>query len=53
MNKITICGVPASGKTTLANKMGEILKIPVYHLDTISWKDNGVFASQTEILEEV
>ena len=53
MKKITICGVTASGKTTLANKISTLLDIPVYHMDRIFWKDNGVFASQTEGIEEV
>jgi len=53
MNKITVCGVTASGKTTLANKLGKILNIPVHHLDKIFWKDNGVFASQAEGVEKV
>lgn len=53
MKKITICGVPASGKTTLANKIGKTLDIPVYHLDKIFWKDNGVFAPQAEGIEAV
>jgi adenylate kinase family enzyme len=38
MQKIIILGATASGKTTLANKMGEILGISVHHLDKISWK---------------
>lgn len=53
MNKITILGVPASGKTTLANKLGEKLNIPVTHLDKIFWEEKGgikqdVFVSQLE-----
>jgi adenylate kinase family enzyme len=53
MKKITICGVPASGKSTLANKLGIALNIPVFHLDKIFWKDNGIFASQAEGIEKV
>ncbi len=41
MDKITILGLTASGKTTLANKLGEILNIPVTHLDQIFWKEEG------------
>ena len=53
MYKIAIMGVTASGKTTLANKLGQKLDIPVYHLDKIGWKDNRVFAPQEEIIEKV
>lgn len=41
MKKITILGLTASGKTTLANKMGKLLNIPVTHLDKIFWKEKG------------
>lgn len=41
MNKISILGVTASGKTTLANKIAEKLYIPVTHLDKIFWKEKG------------
>ncbi len=53
MKKITICGVPASGKSTLANKLGAALSIPVFHPDKIFWKENGVLASQAEGIEKV
>jgi len=33
--KIVIVGCPSSGKTTIANKIGSLLNIPVYHLDKI------------------
>lgn len=53
MQKITILGVPSSGKTTLANKLGSVLNIPVTHLDKIFWKEKGgikqdVFVSEIE-----
>lgn len=41
MKKITILGVTASGKTTLANKMSDKLSIPVTHLDKIFWREKG------------
>lgn len=53
MQKISIIGRTASGKTTLANKISKLLNIQVYHLDQIGWKDNRVFAPQDEIIEKV
>jgi len=37
MKRIWIAGSAGSGKTTLANRMGELLKIPVFHRDYITW----------------
>jgi len=55
MNKIAIVGCPASGKTTLANKLGSMFNIPVHHLDKIFWVTEGgikqdVFIQQQEEL---
>jgi len=41
--KISIFGYPATGKTTLANKLGSLLNIEVYSLDKIRFKKNEVF----------
>lgn len=55
MNKITILGVTASGKTTLAHKLSDILNIPVTHLDKIFWKVKGGITQDAFVseLEEV
>lgn len=41
MKKIIVIGLTGSGKTTLSNKIGSMLGIPVYHLDEIFWKEKG------------
>jgi adenylate kinase family enzyme len=53
MKKIVIVGCPSTGKTTLANKLGLLLNIPVFHLDKIFWVQKGgikqdVFIAQQE-----
>lgn len=49
MKKIIVMGVSAgAGKSTLAKKMGSILNIPVYHLDTLYWRPGWVEASPDE-----
>lgn len=38
MKKIVVIGSGGSGKSTLARQLGEITKLPVYHLDALFWK---------------
>lgn len=51
MNKITILGGTASGKTTLANKLGDRLHIPITHLDKIFWKEKGGIRQDAFVIE--
>ena len=37
-SKIHITGNAGSGKTTLALALGDLLGLPVYHLDTVVWQ---------------
>lgn len=46
--KIIIIGPNGSGKSTLASKIGEQLKMKVYHLDKIYWKNNWEAISERE-----
>lgn len=39
-NKIVVVGNGGSGKSTMSVKLGNLLNIPVYHLDKIAWKKN-------------
>jgi adenylate kinase family enzyme len=45
MDKITIIGSPGAGKSWLAQKLGSIFHIKVYHLDRIfhrrDWENQG------------
>ena len=40
MKRILILGAAGAGKSTLAMKIGQILKIPVVHLDSYYWNPN-------------
>lgn len=40
MKRIIIIGSGGAGKSTLARRLGEILNIPVFHLDKLYWKPN-------------
>jgi len=42
MQKISIIGSGGAGKSTLAKRLGELLDLPVYHLDALYWKPGWV-----------
>jgi adenylate kinase family enzyme len=42
MKRILIIGSGGAGKSTLARRLGEILNIEVFHLDTLYWQPNWV-----------
>ena len=56
-NKISIIGGSGTGKTTLANNLGEQLNLPVYHIDGINYLENWKIRDKEErdkiILEKV
>lgn len=47
-NRIAIVGNPASGKSTLAEAIGKITRLPVFHLDLYVWKPNWVLSDEEE-----
>ena len=57
INKIAIIGGAGTGKTTLADKLGEKLNLPVYHIDGIYYLENWKKRDRAErdkiILEKV
>lgn len=57
INKISIIGGSGTGKTTLANNLGNELNIPVYHIDGIHHLENLEIRDKAErdkiILEKV
>ncbi|AJY76195.1 DNA topology modulation protein [Paenibacillus beijingensis] len=56
MNRVLVLGSAGSGKSTLSQKLGTILDLPVIHLDSYYWKPNWVSTSNEEwdqIVEEL
>ena len=48
MERIIIIGCGGAGKSTLARKLGEVLDLPVVHLDKLFWKTGWVEPSREE-----
>lgn len=53
MKKILIIGCGGSGKSTLARKLGEILSLPIIHLDVHFWKSGWVEPGNDEWVQIV
>ena len=51
MERIIIIGCGGAGKSTLARKLGEVLDLPVVHLDKLFWKPGWVETSREEFDE--
>lgn len=50
-NKIMVIGCPGGGKSTFARALGEITKLPVYHLDMLNWNaDKTTVGRETFLL---
>lgn len=48
MNRVMIMGCSGSGKSTLSARLGEILNLPVIHLDKHYWRPNWVSTPDEE-----
>jgi adenylate kinase family enzyme len=49
--KIAVIGCGGSGKSTLSRELGQLLSIPVHHLDKIFWKSNWTPMQHAEFLD--
>lgn len=49
--KLALIGLPGSGKSTFAVKLGKILHIPVHHLDRHMFEPNGKKKDKKEFIE--
>ena len=53
MERILIIGCGGSGKSTLARQLGELLNLPVVHLDKLFWHPGWVESTQEEMDEKI
>lgn len=51
--KISIFGPSGSGKSTLAIKLGELLNLPVFHIDNFFWKPNWIQTDKKVLCKEI
>jgi adenylate kinase family enzyme len=51
MRRVVVVGPGASGKSTLAARLGEITGLPVVELDKIFWRDGLVATPREEWIE--
>lgn len=53
MQRVCVIGCGGSGKSTLSNELEKKLNLPLYHLDTLFYKENWVEIEQKEFDEKL
>ena len=53
MKRILILGCPGAGKTYFAKRLGQILNIPVIHMDNLYWNKDKTSVSTDELKEKL
>jgi adenylate kinase family enzyme len=53
MRKVLVIGPGGAGKSTLANRLGELLNLEVLHLDKLYWRAGWIETPKPEWLETV
>ena len=51
LNRISIIGISASGKSTFSRKLAEQTKLPLFHMDILFWKGNWEEVPEVIVLE--
>lgn len=52
-DRILVLGPSAAGKTTYAKQLGNVLSLPVVHMDTILWKPGWQYVGDKEACEQM
>ena len=51
MQKIVIIGCGGAGKSTLSKGLGNLLSLPIYHLDCLYWKPDWIPIEHDEFIQ--
>ena len=53
MSKIIVIGSPGAGKSVFSQKLKEITKLPLYHLDMLYHKPDGTHITREELKDKL
>ena len=53
MKKIIVIGSPGAGKSVFSQKLKNVTKLPLYHLDMLYHKKDGTHISKEELEEKL
>ena len=53
MKRILVIGCPGAGKTYFSKKLGEILSLPVIHMDNLYWHADKTTVSREELITKL
>ena len=53
MKRILVIGCPGAGKTYFSKKLGQVLNLPIIHMDNIYWNKEKVALSREELIDKL
>ena len=53
MKRILVIGAPGSGKSYFSKKLGQILNLPVIHMDNLYWNKNKESITREELIKKL
>lgn len=53
MKRILVIGCPGAGKSYFSKKLGEILNLPVIHMDNLYWRENKTPITREELIAKL
>ena len=53
MKKVIVIGCPGSGKSVFSRALHDVTDLPLYHLDSIYWREDRTFISREELIEKI